>query len=247
MDDADQQISLRLDRVATRWTLVLRAGDTADPNALEARRLLVLRYAPAIRSYVAALVRDEELADELAHEIVLRLLQGQFRGADPARGRFRDYLKVAIKNAVRNYWRRAERARTAQVDIEQAALAQEADESTWLSRWRNNLLEVCWDRLREYEQQHPGNIYYAVLRARTRYPEASSQELAEKLAVELQRPIRPDAVRQTLKRARAKFAEFLIDEVADGLADPTPQRIEEELVALGLYAYVKEFVPRASD
>ena len=35
-----------------------------------------------------------------------------------------------------------------------------------------------------------------------------------------------------------KFAELLVDEIADGLQQPTADDIEDELVALGLIEYV---------
>ena len=46
-----------------------------------------------------------------------------------------------------------------------------------------------------------------------------------------------------LRRARLRFAEALVDEVACGLADPTPARVAEELASLGLLEYVKDFLP----
>jgi hypothetical protein len=63
--------------------------------------------------------------------------------------------------------------------------------------------------------------------------------LAEKLGV----PVRPDAGRQMLRRARLRFADLLMKEIALGLDDATPQEIEEELAALGLLEHVRDFLP----
>ena len=74
---------------------------------MEARNVLVLRYLPAMRRYIAALLRGGPDADDVTHDVVVRLLSGDFAGADPARGRFRDLLKTAIRNIVRNQIGRA--------------------------------------------------------------------------------------------------------------------------------------------
>ena len=40
-----------------------------------------------------------------------------------------------------------------------------------------------------------------------------------------------------------KFAELLVDEIADGLQQPSADDIEAELVALGLIEYVRKLLP----
>ena len=51
------------------------------------------------------------------------------------------------------------------------------------------------------------------------------------------------AVRRKLRRARVTFAELLIDEIANSLDAATPDDVEDELVALGLFEYVRELLP----
>ena len=87
----------RLGSLATRWSLVRRAHQGPAPAAADARKALVLRYASAIRGYVGAMTRDDELSDEIAQDVVVRMLGGDFGGADPDRGRFRDLLKTALR------------------------------------------------------------------------------------------------------------------------------------------------------
>lgn len=88
----------RLEDINTRWSLLRLAHQSAVSQAGPARETLVLAYARAIRSYVGAIVRDSGDADELAQEVLVRILRGDFSGADPRRGRFRDLLKVAVRN-----------------------------------------------------------------------------------------------------------------------------------------------------
>ena len=74
-------------------------------------------------------------------------------------------------------------------------------------------------------------------------PDAESEELAQKLGAKLGRSVRADAVRQQLRRARVRFAELLLEEVADGLDQATPDRIEDELISLGLFEHVRDLLP----
>ena len=64
----------------------------------------MLRYSAAIRRYMRAILQDHARADELAQDAVVRLLSGDFAGADPNRGRFRDLLEVSVRNMARNHW-----------------------------------------------------------------------------------------------------------------------------------------------
>src|SRR6516225_9748112 len=90
----------RLDEIPTQWSLLRLAQQNSFRVAGPARNTLALRYAGAIRSYVGAQVKDQQDADEVAQEVLVRIIRGDFAGADPQRGRFRDLLKVAVRNMV---------------------------------------------------------------------------------------------------------------------------------------------------
>ncbi len=209
---------------------------------------LVLRYQPAIRRYVRAMVTQAQDAEDLAQDVLVRLLSGDFAGADPQRGRFRDLLKLAIRNMVRNYWTRQKRRRTADLDADQLAGAEDdADDAAWTSAWRRSVLDLAWNALKQQDRNRPNISAYAVLRLRTQYPDDSSEQLAARLAEKVGEPIRADAVRQRLRRATIQFADLLIAEIARGLENPTPERIEEELVALGLIEFLRDVLPTARE
>jgi RNA polymerase sigma-70 factor (ECF subfamily) len=225
--------------------MLRRAHADSEMSAAEARRILVLRYSPAIRGYVRALARDDETADELAQDFMVRMLRGDFAGADPNRGRFRDLLKTAIRNMVRNHWEKQRRRRPADFDV--AELGQDdapEDADPWLENWRRNLLEVAWSRLEEHQNEHPGSTVHTILKLRADYPEDDSKQLAERLTATLGRPIKPEAVRQQLHRARVRLAEFLVEEVADAIDQPVGERIQDELIALGLYEHIRDVLPK---
>ena len=82
-----------------------------------------------------------------------------------------------------------------------------------------------------------------LLRLRAAFPDASSEDLAERLSEKTKKSVTPEAARQQLRRARVKFAELLIEEIADGLEDASPDDVEEELAALGLMDYIRDLLP----
>ena len=246
MDSAPHPESLlhsRLEAIQTRWSLIHEAHLSGTPqNATLARQALVLRYAKSVRRYVGGILQASDDADELAQDLVMRLMKGDFAGADPNRGRFRDLLKTAVRNMVRNHWAKANRRRPADVELD-AVADREASDPTWDALFQTNVLEHAWEAIRDFERKTPTNPAYTLLKLRTEFPDASSDDLAAKLGVKLGKTIRADAGRQMLRRARLRFAEALVDEVACGLADPTPARVADELASLGLLEYVKDFLP----
>jgi RNA polymerase sigma factor (sigma-70 family) len=240
----DPQLSLRLERIETQWSLIKRAHGSHAPTAAEARQTLVLRYSSAIRRYVGAMTGNQEDSHEIAQDVIVKLLQGDFAGADVERGRFRDLLKTAIRNMVRNFWSRQQRRRPAELDLDQVSDEPTGQVDPWLDGWRKNVLELTWSALENYEREHEGRIPYTILQLRSKFPTASSQQLADHLSQRLGRPVEAPAVRQQLRRARLRFADLLVREVAEGLDQPTPDRIQEELVNLGLFEYVKDLLPK---
>ena len=244
MSEQNDDFAPRLDAIETRWSMLRRAHHGTMASGSEARNALVMRYSPAIRSYVRAMTRNEEEADELSQDVVVRILKGDFAGADPDRGRFRDLLKIAVRNMVRNHWDKANRRRPAELDVADADEgALDPDNDPWLEGWRNNLLSLTWSKLEDYEAENASSVAHSVLKLRAENPADDSKQLAEKLSARVGREVKPDTTRQQLRRARLRFAEFLVEEIADGLDEADPQRLQEELISLGLYEHVKDSLP----
>lgn len=235
----------RLEEIPTLWGLLEQAHQGSVTSAGPARDALVLRYASAIRRYVGSLLHDEQDADEVAQDVIVRLLRGQFAAANPERGSFRRMLIVATHNLVRTHWSR--KRRRAAVGIDDLNLAAEPEPSVLeeqsVATWRQAVLDMAWTALEEYERGHPGCIAWTLLRMRAEHPDESSEQLAARLSQETGRPFRADALRQQLRRSRVRFARALLEEVARSLDEPTPERIEEELIAIGLMEYVQPYLP----
>lgn len=202
----------------------------------------MLRYAGAVRGYVGAMLRESQDADELSQEIVVKLLRGDFAGADPQKGRFRDLLKVAVRNQVRTFETKSTRRAGKDLDLNQFADDGPQDPA-WDESWRSTVLSNTWSALDHYQRTHRGSVAHTILRLRIDFPDDDSPQLAERLAQATAKPFNATSMRQQLHRARLRFAELLLEEVSRLVADPTPDRVQEELVNIGLLDYVKDFLP----
>jgi sigma-70-like protein len=202
----------------------------------------VLRYAAAVRGYVGAMLRDSQDADELAQEIVMKLLRGDFAGADPQRGRFRDLLKVAARNQVRTFQTKKQRRSGKDLDLDQFADDAPADPA-WDESWRATVMANTWAALEQYQRTHRGSVAHIILKLRVDFPDDDSPQLAARLAKATSKPFNAASMRQQLHRSRLRFAELLLEEVSRLVDNPTPERVQEELVSIGLLEYVKDFLP----
>lgn len=206
----------------------------------------VLRYAPAIQGYLEALLSDPNDVEEVRQAFLLRVVQQGL--AEPGRvsGRFRDYLIAAVRQAALHHLRNKRSAHEEQVDLDHlpAPLGEDPLDRHWLDHWRRCLLSAAWERLDHHEQDAPDSHYYTCLRLTAEHPEESSEALAARASAHIGRTLRPDAFRKQLSRARRLFAALLAQEVARTLDDPSPARIEEELIDLGLLKYVRPFLPQ---
>jgi RNA polymerase sigma factor (sigma-70 family) len=219
-----------LSRITTPWTLLRRAHGDAGDCAADAQRLLLQRYCGAAYRYLRGALRDEDAAFDLLQEFVLRFLRGDFRRADPGSGRFRDYLKAALVHLVTDHHREQRaRPRPLPPDIGDRAVAPDdgAEEATFLHSWREELIDRTWGALAEAKPTH-----HAVLVFHVENPELPSAGAAVQLTARLGKPFTAAHVRVTLQRAREKFAELLLAEVAHSLGACTEPELVQELHAL---------------
>jgi RNA polymerase sigma-70 factor (ECF subfamily) len=244
---ADVSFADRLSRMSTAWTMVFQAhrgtGDTARAAAQQA---LIQRYCGVVYRYLLGATRDPDVADELAQEFALAFVQGNFKRADPQRGRFRDYIKTILFNLIRKYHQRKKR-QPHQLSPEAAEPAapeeSHAEDEEFLKGWREELLARTWEALTRVQAQ-TGQPFHAILWFRAQNPGVSSGEMAERLGKELGRSLTAAGVRQTLHRARERFADLLLDEVARSLESGDHEALEQELIELNLLAYCKDGLQR---
>jgi DNA-directed RNA polymerase specialized sigma24 family protein len=202
---------------------------------------LVLRYRKAIRQYLGALLRDEHDADDVAQMVVQDMLRGKFGQWDPGKGRFRDYLKKAVRHAGLAHLR--QKQRRAGPPPATAACSQGTPDAVWIVSWRAAILDDALEALRAYERRHRDNVFYTVLRLRADHPRDRSEQLAARLAETTGRPFTAANARKQLERARGLLARLLVQAVKRLVPHPTPEEVQEELIDLGLIDYVGGHLP----
>ena len=228
----------RLSGIETPWSVLRKAHDGSDDTVQRAQQALVERYGGAARRYLGAVLRDDESADELFQEFALRLVRGDFCGADPQRGRFRAFVKTALHNLVVDFRRRAARGRRPSLDDSPAAdeVAAEVPEDLFVQAWRQELLDRTWKSLYDVEQGGSAP-YYSALQALVDEPQLSSAEIAARLATKLGREFTAGNARVVVHRARQMYADQLVAEVADSLETGLREELEQELGELQLLEY----------
>jgi hypothetical protein len=94
----------------------------------------------------------------------------------------------------------------------------------------------------EDEERSGRNGHYTTLRTRVEMADASYDDLAPLLGKLLAREITPKNARVLVHRARDRFAQLLINCVADTLESPRRETIEAELAELRLLPYCKDLL-----
>src|SRR5436190_2941448 len=87
----DAEPRARLDQISTEWSL-LRDSEQ-----------FVRRYTPAVRKYLHAMIKNRHDAEDVLHDFLVRVLAHGFLRVKREGGRFRDYLKTAVRNAALNH------------------------------------------------------------------------------------------------------------------------------------------------
>ncbi len=224
----------------------LQAYQGEGEAAVAARQKILLRYYGAVYRYLLGMLRDPAAAEELSQEFAVRLLRGDFKHFDPRRGRFRDYVKAALRHLVIDYVRPEKPQPFQHGQAELVVVEPDIDlDKAFVEKWKEELLARTWEALQK-NQEESGQPYYTVLRCKTAQPELRSLELAPQVGGQLGRPMTAEGVRQLLHRARRRFAELLVEEVGRTLDTTEPDQVAEELIELGLMCYCRSAVSGAA-
>lgn len=219
-----------LEQITTRWPMI--------NNPVQ----FVMRYAPAIRRYLAAILRDPHDLDDVIQEFLLRVVKGGLATEDEVRGRFRDYLKAAVRNAALTHLRKKKLPQAGEGDLAALSAPEEDGDREWVAQWRQALLAQAMEKLADHERRSPEGRVHTVLCLARDHPELGSVELAALAQQRSGRPMSAEAFRKQLSRARGILANLLVDEVRKTLDEPGPGAIDDELAALGLQEMVRPYL-----
>lgn len=229
----------------THWEVLRTAYEGAPDEIRAAQQEILQRYRPAIYRYLLASLGNADAADEVLQNFSYRFVRGDFRKADPEKGRFRDLLKKAICHLIIDY-HKSDKRRAQHLSPDSPEPAAQVDSTydsdrQFLDTWRATLLNKAWDGL-QAEERRSGRLLHTVLHFRAGHPEMRSAQMAEELGKRLGQTFTADWVRKWLRIARDRFAELLMEEVKVSLDRPTPDSVEEELIDLQLFEYCKTAV-----
>ena len=89
----------------TRWSLVLAAKDKDSPESGNALEALCRQYWYPLYAFVRNLGHSPHDAQDLTQEFFARLLEREFlQRVEPDKGRFRTFLRTALRRFLANEW-----------------------------------------------------------------------------------------------------------------------------------------------
>ncbi|SRR5258708_4007470 len=225
--------------VTTHWSVVLSARDQASPECADALETLCRVYWYPLYAYARWQGRSPHDAEDLTQEFFARLLQKNYLDAvEPARGRFRTFLRVAFKRFMADEWDRLQTQKrgggAAPIPFD-TALAEQLyqneppprlpAERMYEHRWALALLEQTMRRLRaEFDMAGKGEEFdrlkhfLAVGKADIPGAAPAGSEGAGQ---------KDGTLRVAVHRLRKRFRQIFREEIAQTVA--RPEDVEEEL------------------
>ena len=148
--------------LTTHWSVVLAAKDKSSPESAAALEALCSTYWFPLYAFVRRQGHSPSDAQDLTQEFFARLLAKEYlQAADREKGRFRTFLRVALKRFLANEWDRARRLKRGgghthlPLDTTTAEQRYQSEQSDLLPpdrlyerRWARTLLEQALVRLR---------------------------------------------------------------------------------------------------
>jgi RNA polymerase sigma factor (sigma-70 family) len=229
----------------TRWSEVLSARQQRSPESAAALEALCRAYWYPLYAFVRASGRSPHDAQDLTQEFFARLLSKDWlRLADPGKGRFRTFLRVALKRFLADDWdrARAQKRGGGQPPVpfdttlaEKCFLGERADADSpdrlYERRWALALLDQAMSRL-EQEYDRAGKASELTHLKPHLTAERGAIPYAE-IAAALQKS--EGAARVAVHRLRKRFREMFREVIADTVsnAEEVDVEVRHVLAALG--------------
>ena len=140
--------------VTTQWSLVYAARVTDERTAKAALSELCQRYRGAVLAYARRLVQDQNEAEDLTQGFFIKLLEQRIDTvADPARGRFRNFLCVAAGNYFRSHFEAQRALKRLMPDEVPEPQSEQSPEQAFDSAWVKVVVSTALTKLRVEAEQ----------------------------------------------------------------------------------------------
>lgn len=181
-----------------------------------------------MRRQLTDVLGSSHYADEALKLLLAHLVSVGF--GEHKRGRLRDFLLRGIRSAAKNCVAELPEGQRPVVDFDELTL----ESKPWVTYWREGLLERAWRALERQQHQHPEPPVYSVLFHVTSNRSAKPEEIAATIHSETGLEIDAAMVQSLMPQARMLFAQFVADEVAETLENPSGEDVKREIAQLGL-------------
>ena len=225
---------------ATHWSIVLAAGQADDTRRTEALEKLCRAYWYPLYAFVRRQGHDPADAQDLTQEFFSRLLAKNYLSTvEPDRGKFRNFLLIALKHFLADQWDRVRAQKrgggqkfisldeqTAETRYHLEPRDEMSPEKVYERRWALTLLEQVLARLRQEHVLAGKSELFDQLRLFITGDrgEISFADAATKLGTT------EGAAKMAVQRMRQRYRELLRAEIADTVE--RPEEIDEELRCL---------------
>jgi len=224
----------------TRWSVVARAAEPADPQAHTALAEMCHDYWTTLYAFAGRLGHSPPDAEDLTQSFFAALIKkNTLAAAEPSRGKLRTFLLAAFQNHIADVAKREHAQKrgggTEMLSIDATSAEEwfacepaerETPETLYHRRWAMLLLERALDSL-EVERTAAGQgEAMKVLRpflSLTASGAATYEEAAKQLGWTL------NAARVAVFRLRARYRELLLELIAATLQDENPAAVEAEM------------------
>ena len=220
----------------TQWSLIIRAGSPASPEARAALQALCSAYWYPLYAFIRRKGIDPDRALDLTQDFFARLLENDILAAvDQRKGRFRSFMRVACRNFLIDTWRRKPDVATTPIsidarDAEGRYLVEPADnltaEGLFDRAWALTLLDRVMAILAaEYADSGRSELFNQLKIVLTEGKGAvRSAVLAERLGMS------EDAVNIASHRLRKRYRAILQEQIAATLDDTS--ELDDEIRSL---------------
>lgn len=207
---------------STRWTAILSAKDSREPSYRENLDYLIrLYWKPVYRFARVSWAKSNEDAKDITQEFFASLIaRDSLKDVSPDKGRFRSFLKAALKNFLQQEKRDAGRlkrgggARSIALDwneVDVRDVQADTPEEAFDREWANSVLDTALARLKEKLTAEGKGVYYDVF---YQFYFAAGEQLSyDQLAA--QHKVSKFDVGNYMKAARARFREVALDLIGE--------------------------------